>query len=182
MIDHGKDFLTGRLSLALTKRGIDHNCLAYANPLKALACAALKLSPEELEEAKKNRTEVLVDYQCTTDVRKFIQDLGTQMKVIFGDKIFTHHLCNLALTSPSPVLLVSDFRYPVECWGLQELEDLEVYTINIFNSMIRGTDEHSSENSLQDFGFDFYVNNTGLPGASASHIDQSVSDILNRIL
>jgi len=107
------------------------------------------------------------------NARYFIQDIGTLIRKIFDDKIFIN-LIEIAIdNSNSEKIVISDFRYKIEFDCLFETKETKsIKTIYIKNDQIVNNDSHSSENDLNDFKFDYILDNSVYDGRLETQINK----------
>ncbi len=160
----GKNYTAEILQNRLLRKGISCETLSFAEPLKDIVAKTFIITPSELEEYKNNpnRYKIMLkdidgnNSRELTDFRQVLNDLGTPiMKSYFGDNIWVNLTENKIKKSQSKVIIISDFRFPVE---RLQMKDTKVSTIRVNRVGL----EHSdlvSENSLNDFVFDYEINN-----------------------
>ena len=71
------------------------------------------------------------------------------------------------------VVIISDYRFPVEKEVFQELDEerYQVITVNVINRNCDTRDSHISENALHDEVFDYELDNTD-KGDLTLHIER----------
>lgn len=160
----GKNYTAEILQNLLIRKGISCETFSFAEPLKDIVAKTFLITPSELEEYKNNpnRYKILLKDNDSntsrelTDFRQVLNDLGTPiMKSYFGDNIWVNLTENKIKKSQSKVIILSDFRFPVE---RLQMKDIKVSTIRVNRDGL----EHSdlvSENSLNDFVFDYEIDN-----------------------
>lgn len=163
----GKNYTAEMLQNIMLRKNISCETLSFAEPLKDIVAKTFLITQSELEDYKNNpeRYKVLVrdtvedTSKELTDFRQVLNDLGTPiMKHYFGDNVWVNLTENKIKKSQSKVIIISDFRFPVEHL---KLKDTKVVTIKVNREGL----EHSdliSENSLNDFKFDYYIDNNVL--------------------
>jgi len=116
--------------------------------------AELSINEDNWYENKTNITRIL------------LQTYGTE---IFRNRVdenwWTDRLAERIKNSDAEVIIVTDFRFPNEYNRLTELvgDDNDIKTIHVFreadnDAAVTG---HSSENALDDFKFDYEIDNNG---------------------
>jgi hypothetical protein len=172
----GKDYTAQLIKEELNSLGysvaIDH----FARPMKEILSTTLGVSIDTFNKMKNNKTMLWTkdefgNFSELVDCRTVIQKFGSEaMKPIFGDCVWS----KLFWETPSPevdFMLVPDFRFPIEYKDLDHVKILKV------ESNKGKPDNHDSETSLNDFEFDFTVNNDDYT------LDKTtVKDFLNKYL
>lgn len=161
----GKDFFARQLSGELSKLGYSSKIVSFADPIKGIIADTFNISLQDLDNFKNNSTPVgIIDYgydedtvQKLTDFRSILQNFGTEaMKKWFGEDVWVKVLLERTRDMNYDFILVPDFRFLCEnlVGGI---------TVKICNNDIEknSTDEHRSENELNDFSFDHVFDNTG---------------------
>ena len=95
------------------------------------------------------------------DARVFLQYIGGIWKQVFYDGIWAD-LCINAVKKEKGNVVISDFRYPSEYTSMDNKFD-NITSIKVLGKNLYETDKydnHSSETSLNDFKFDYHINNT----------------------
>lgn len=105
-------------------------------------------------------TYSLEDNTLTIDARHFLQKVGEAFKILFNDQFIWAKLCAAELDK-NKNYIISDFRFP------EEFEEISknhlAHTVKVLGKNMNDTDKydtHSSETALNDFKFDFIINNT----------------------
>lgn len=96
------------------------------------------------------------------DARIFLQEMGGMWKVIFNDEQIWAKLAIAEMLSIKEDIIISDFRYP------QEFELVFKYFPNVSTVKLIGKncyesdeyDKHSSETALNNYRFNYQLNNT----------------------
>ena len=160
----GKNYTAEMLQSMLLKKNISCETFSFAEPLKDIVAKTFLISQSELEDYKNNpnRYKIMLkdnegsNSRILTDFRQVLNDLGTPiMKSYFGDNIWVNLTENKIKKSQSKVIIISDFRFPVE---KLQMKDTKVITIRVNKEGLA----HSnliSENSLNDFVFDYEIDN-----------------------
>ena len=180
----GKNYTAEMLQSMLLKKNISCETFSFAEPLKDIVAKTFLISQSELEDYKNNpnRYKIMLkdnegsNSRILTDFRQVLNDLGTPiMKSYFGDNIWVNLTENKIKKSQSKVIIISDFRFPVE---KLQMKDTKVITIRVNKEGLA----HSnliSENSLNDFVFDYEIDNN-VEGYSKLIIQ--LEDIIENIL
>lgn len=157
---HGKDFIAAMLKDSIEELGSSAEIMSFAEPMKNIISTIFGISLEDLDEYKNNPNQVTLqlfdNYNevLVTDFRAILQKFGSEaMKPIFGENVWHDLLIKRADKSEADYILVPDFRFPVE-----DID--EAIKVKVFNDDIKSDDTHTSETSLDDFKFDYYINNT----------------------
>jgi hypothetical protein len=161
----GKDFFAKLLRNELVDKGHDAEVVSFAEPMKKIISTIFGCGVLDLEQYKNNPDSYKItvtedkNHILSTDFRKVLQLFGTEgMKPIFGTDVWVQLLINAADELESKgveYVIVPDFRFLIENVG--------DYTVKVHNDEVESacTDGHSSENELNDFNFDYCIDNTG---------------------
>jgi hypothetical protein len=148
----------------LLKKNISCETFSFAEPLKDIVAKTFLISQSELEDYKNNpnRYKIMLkdnegsNSRILTDFRQVLNDLGTPiMKSYFGDNIWVNLIENKIKKSQSNVIIIPDFRFPIE---RLQMKDTKVHTIRVNREGLEPSDL-VSENSLNDFVFDYEIDN-----------------------
>jgi hypothetical protein len=160
----GKNYTAEMLQSMLLKKNISCETFSFAEPLKDIVAKTFLISQSELEDYKNNpnRYKIMLkdnegsNSRILTDFRQVLNDLGTPiMKSYFGDNIWVNLTENKIKKSQSKVIIISDFRFPVE---KLQMKDIKVITIRVNKEGLEPSNL-VSENSLNDFVFDYEIDN-----------------------
>jgi len=102
-----------------------------------------------------------VDGVQKIDARRFLQNMNV-FKTIFDDEDIWINQTIDKINQLNGDIVISDFRFPNECTRIKECFE-NVTTIKIIGKNFYDMDEydnHSSETSLNDWKFDYHINNT----------------------
>ena len=179
--DSGKDFVSGELSNSLRFSDI----VAFATPMKDILSVMFGISKSDLDKYKNDAdsiyigTEGICDelYDTTeiTDFRSIIQRFGSEaMKPIFGKDVWVDLLLKMIKTLDAEYVIVSDWRFINEYEGVNDMFDVVTVRVDDHN-LLAGT--HDSEHQLDDFQFDYRINNTAKTDDVLQHIHQLASMI-----
>ena len=180
----GKNYTAEMLQNIILKKNISCEIFSFAEPLKDIVAKTFLITHSELEEYKNNPNRYKIMLRDNdgdtskelTDFRQVLNDLGTPiMKSYFGENIWVNLIENKIKKSQSNVILIPDFRFPIE---KLQMKDIKVSTIRVNKEGL----EHSdlvSENSLNDFVFDYEIDNN-VEGYSKLIIQ--LEDIIENIL
>ena len=122
-------------------------CISLASPMKEILADTLGISVEEVERLKNNESN---------PHRGYLQRFGQKAKEYFGEECWIEYNRHVIANLPKgTTAIIPDFRYPNET----KAGDI---TINVVNPKLPGvTDNHSSENSMNNFEFDYTIINNG---------------------
>jgi hypothetical protein len=148
----GKDFSANILLEKLP----NSEKIAFADPIKRILSNTLEISIDEFDDFKNNHYDIKYDSKSLT-FRKFIQNFGESVKNEFGNDIWAKLARDKILSSKKDYIIISDFRFLVE---YETLKDLDIVTLKINDNSIQNDDTHISENELNDFEFDYQIDNT----------------------
>jgi len=157
----GKDFVSEKLSELIKGSSV----VTLAEPLKDIIATTMSVSKDALEKYK-NNSELLFVHEtpCTnlwqskkvTDFRHILQRFGTDaMKKHFGDDVWVDLL--IRKLPAEGVVIVSDWRFISEYLALSKVGD--IITVRVEDSNIK-PDAHISEHELDNFDFDYYIENS----------------------
>ena len=160
----GKNYTAEMLQSMLLKKNISCETFSFAEPLKDIVAKTFLITHSELEEYKNNPNRYKIMLRDNdgdtskelTDFRQVLNDLGTPiMKSYFGENVWVNLIENKIKKSQSNVILIPDFRFPIE---KLQMKDIKVSTIRVNKEGIAHSDL-VSENSLNDFVFDYEIDN-----------------------
>lgn len=180
----GKNYTAEMLQNMFLKKGISCETFSFAEPLKDIVAKTFLITPSELEDYKNSpdRYKVSVKDRVEdtlkelTDFRQILNDLGTPiMKSYFGENIWVNLTENKIKKSQSNVILIPDFRFPVE---YLQMKDTKVHTIKVNREGLEYSDL-ISENSLNDFVFDYVIDNNV---EGYSKLMEQLEDIIKEIM
>lgn len=169
----GKDHVSSGLNRLI----VDSTICSFANPLKDIMAMTLNLSLLELNELKNEEAHVSCGGEDTTTVRTILQVFGTEaMKKYFGEDVWAQ----LALKNipSSKVVIYSDWRFEDEVRVMSEFHN--VVTVRIVDRNLT-TDNHSSERALDNYDFDFIIDNTAKDKSVDVQIDSLKEFIIARV-
>ena len=135
--------------------------MSFAEPLKFIAKTIFGISDEELDKFKNDKEGIyhlsgFRQYKFLTDFRQVLTKVGSDaLKPIFGDDVWVKVIKEKMLKSDADVIIIPDFRFFVENAFKNSI------TIRIVNDDIVNDTTHQSETELDNFKFDFYLDNTG---------------------
>lgn len=178
----GKDYNAILIKQELESRGYSVSILSFAEPIKTIIAETFGITVEQVELYKNEPSEYGLEIRAYPDnqpscvieyvgMRDILQRFGTEaMKPIFGDDVWASLLYKRAEKSGSDFVLVPDFRFIIE-------DNINAIKVNVFNNDIESTDTHASETELNDFTFDYYIDNTGQPD-----LTEQIKEITDKLI
>lgn len=152
----GKDFFASLLYAELVNAGHTAAVLAFADPIKDIMSVALNIARDELDEFKNSAAPVYIQNKHVSDARQVLQNFGTEaMKKYFGEDVWVNLLRSSAEKTNAEFIIVPDFRF--FCEHLPGSTTVRILNHDIASA----SDLHRSENELNEFKFDFVLDNTG---------------------
>ena len=159
----GKDYSTSLLAESLRSRGYSVEVKSFAEPMKHILSVIFGVSLDTIETAKNephNFPVVMTQsntkdnaVRFSTDMRQILQRFGSDaMKPIFGDDVWVRLMDQYVQSSSADFIIVPDFRFLIE-------HIPSATTIRIKCNLAESTDQHVSEIELDDFAFDYVLNN-----------------------
>ena len=147
--------------------------LSFAQPLKEILADTLNISLSELED-KKNNNETINWFNGYISFRQLLQRFGNgKMKTFFGKDVW------VKLTESKikdDLVVISDFRFKEEYEYLKKFH--KVITIKVERDL-KNDDKDESENDLNDFKFDYVINNNGTLIETEKQVIKILSEVLN---
>lgn len=180
----GKDFSATKLKEKLEENGYSVQILSFAGPLKQIVAELFGITIDDLDlfknEPEKYKVKIInsddgILMAHELDLRLILQILGTDvLKKYFGDGVWVDLMNKEIAKSTSDFILIPDFRFICE-----HLDDS--ITIKIRNDEIdkNFTDTHKSENELNEFVFDYELDNTNYRDIE-DDINKLVIEILSK--
>ena len=159
----GKDYSTSLLAGSLRSRGYSVEVKSFAEPMKQILSVIFGVSLGTIETAKnephnfpvvmtQSNTEANA-VRFSTDMRQILQRFGSDsMKPIFGDDVWARLMDQYVQSSSADFIIVPDFRFLIE-------HIPSTITIRIKCNLAESADQHVSEIELDDFAFDYVLNN-----------------------
>ena len=159
----GKDYSTSLLAGSLRSRGYSVEVKSFAEPMKQIMSVIFGVSLGTIETAKnephnfpivmtQSNTEANA-VRFSTDMRQILQRFGSEaMKPIFGDDVWVRLMDQYVQSSSADFIIVTDFRFLIE-------HIPSATTIRIKCNLAESADQHVSEIELDDFAFDYVLNN-----------------------
>jgi len=147
----GKDTFAQLLIEELALRGVNSKKFAFADAMKDIVADMFDIDRNTLDYYKNKPESVIFDSKIT-DFRKLLQRFGSgKMKEIFGKTVWRDIV--VKQFDKDSVNIVTDFRFPEEYIK-------GAFTVKVDRG-IKNNDEHISEKALDDFNFDYVVDNSG---------------------
>ena len=181
----GKDYTASMLEEKLKEHETIQN-LSFAYPIKKIMASTFDISLEELDTLKNDKeplyTEVPkldgYDYKEVSDFRLILQRFGTEaMKPLFGEAVWANLLLSRILDDTKPgIVLVPDFRFNIESEIIKS-SNYRVITLYVRNDGIDSSDSHASERELDEYVFDYEINNTGYTDNLERQINTFIKDM-----
>lgn len=152
----GKDFFASLLYTELVNAGHTAAVLSFADPIKDIMSVALNISRDELDEFKNGAVPIYIQNKHVSDARQVLQNFGTEaMKKYFGEDVWVDLLRSRAEKTNADFIIVPDFRFFSEHLPGS-------VTVRVLNhDIVSASDLHRSENELNEFNFDYELDNTG---------------------
>jgi hypothetical protein len=105
-----------------------------------------------------------IDDTLNVDARKFLQNMNI-FKFLFNDENIWINLLytKILKLEDEHNIIISDFRFPNEYTALEKLHDFKITAIKIIGKNLYDVDQydtHKSETSLNDWEFNYHINNT----------------------
>lgn len=159
----GKDYTTGLIAESLRSRGHSVEIKSFAEPMKQIISVIFGVSLGTIETAKNephNFPIVMTQSHAksnavrfSTDMRQILQKFGSEaMKPIFGDDVWARLMDQYVQSSSADFIIVPDFRFLIE-------HIPSAMTVRIKCNLAESADQHVSEIELDDFAFDYVLNN-----------------------
>ena len=165
----GKNYVARKCMEILKEKGYTVDCGAFADDLKLFTAITLGITLEELDRLK-NSSEPFLKNGST--VRECIQRLGTDVfRGTIDPDIWNKRLAKKIYEANVDFYFVTDSRFKndTEEWRfLDRYEDdkVEYRNYDCINVWVNGGDkdvikegDHISEHLLDDFKFDYYIDN-----------------------
>jgi len=148
----GKDTLATLVSEEMQRLGKTVEIMSFAYPMKKILAVTLGITDEELDALKNDPAN---------PHRGYLQRLGTEgAKPWFGDDVWSQLALKATRNSDADVIIFADFRFPEEGRGFPY--EFETSTLKVYRPSLKtdNNDNHISERALDDYEFDYEVNNS----------------------
>lgn len=143
----GKDYIANILKEKLGNCEIMH----YADSMKQIIADTFEISLEELDNYKNENVEITFNGKRIT-FRRVLQCFATEaIKPVFGNNIWKRIVLEKIKETNAEYIIIPDFRFPEEY-----IEDS--LTVKVLGGDTNDT--HISESALNDFKFDYIIDNT----------------------
>ena len=135
--------------------------MSFAEPIKFITKTIFNISEEKLENFKNEHAGIYCyddsnELDILTNFREVLTKVGSDaLKPIFGNDVWVKVIKEKMLKSDADIIIIPDFRFLVENAFKNSV------TIRINNDDIVNDTTHPSETELDNFKFDFYLDNTG---------------------
>jgi len=162
----GKDYTAEMLQDVIIADGKSCEIMSFAAPLKRIIAKTFGITLNELENYKNDTEKYNYLIQSKEEnnsitilkngnFRKILQIFGTEaMKEEFGEDVWVKLLYKQVDESYADYIIITDFRFNIE------YKDDSI-TLKIKNDDMEDNDTHASETELNDFNFDYVLDNTG---------------------
>ena len=153
----GKDYFAELLKKELEEQDVSVEIIAFADSIKDILCTSLGIDLDTFNEYKNDREPIVMNGKEYNDVRTFIQKFGTEaMQTAFGKSVWVDVFLKKVEKSFAAYIIVPDFRFKHEFIKGS-------HTIQVINGYLKSNDSHASETELDEFKFQYQVDNTGHP-------------------
>lgn len=157
----GKDTVAGFLKEIAEENGYKVIIHRFAGVLKAILATTLDMGISDVEKYKNSNTNIQILYHTLT-MRQALQHLGDALKQSFGMDVFARIVEQKINTDVQNIkelryngkvlFIVPDFRFP------NEHRQKDWITVDVHRNR-DGGDEHYSEIALDDYNFDYIIDN-----------------------
>jgi len=178
----GKDFSASILHEKLAVKNTV-TTMSVAGPMKNIISTIFGISLEQLDKFKNEPENYMIkidgfpEYEGTT-FRQTLTRFGTDaMYPEFGENVWADLFVSKIKESKSDIILVPDFRYISEHVSALET-GFNVVTLFINNDECDSVDTHRSETELDDFRFDYSIDNTGYSEKLYDYLDTFIAEKL----
>ena len=180
----GKDHNAKLLKEKLEDNGYSVAIISFAYPIKDIIAKTFNISVDDVELYKNESDEYGLEIKVYPNnqpsgvikyinMREILQRFGTEaMKPYFGKDVWAKLTYDKIEEMGCDFSIIPDFRFP------EEYRD-DIITIKVKNDVIdnASTDSHSSENSLNDFNFNYEIDNTGYCDTNAQ-LDKIIENLI----
>lgn len=170
----GKDYVSDHIKNVLELNGKSVFKFAFADELKKYICILFNIDLDTLNSLKNSEEPFTKN---GTTIRQCLQRLGTDIFSTYDKYYWTKIAANIINNTDYQYYIISDFRYPHETEIRSFVNNSKIYTINILgnpNNQIKANN-HISETSLNEFSFDFVIDNS----THNFNIDNLIEILLN---
>lgn len=170
----GKDFFANLLKEKLNQHGKTCDIFHFADGIKDILSVTFNITNQELNHYKDLESEIYVNTEngqkSILNFRKLLQRFGTEaMQTFFGKDVWKNQVLKKIENSKCDYVLIPDFRF------------LHENITNATTILILGgktVDNHISENQLQNFKFDYIINNKD---QNFYYLDQATDDLIFKL-
>lgn len=180
----GKDHNAKLLKEKLEENGYSVAIIAFAYPIKDIIAKTFNISVDDVELYKNESDEYGFEIKVYPNnqpsgvikyinMREILQRFGTEaMKPYFGKDVWAKLTYERIDEMGCDFSIIPDFRFP------EEYRD-DIITIKVRNDVIdsASNDGHSSENSLNNFNFNYEIDNTGYCDTNAQ-LDKIIENLI----
>ena len=163
------------------KEYLDAEIVSFAKPVKDLMCLTFGITHEQLDKFKNNKETLYIDedsiFTPFIDFREILENFATDAmreSGYFKESIWIDLAKDKINNSEKDYILIPDFRFPNE---FDELSEYNIKTVRVNNSNIIRSDS-KAESSLEDFKFDFYIDNSKM---DIEDLKRQVKDIIDML-
>lgn len=119
---------------------------------------------------------LMADYKKTTDLKTFMYAKGytEERKFKKGDRISGNSLMEYINETSLPNWIITDCRFPNEAEAIREKDGI---IIRVNRSNVKPVNNHPSETSLDDWAFDYIIDNS----STLASLKRDIQEILTEI-
>ncbi len=145
---------------------------SYANSLKlGIGRSVFGLSDRQMDDQKE-----IIDPFWNLTPRQILQKAGTDaMRTIFGEDIWVKTLERRINLNPKDNYAIMDVRFPNEGDAIKKMGG---YVINVQREIVGTTSQHISETAMNDYKYDYAVDNN----STFEHLHNQLRTIVFEIL
>lgn len=142
----------------------DSEIVHFADDMKKSAAIALGLAPDFFKHDISKLHRFLVDINplgepVTMTGREFLQKFGTDcIRNVIGQEFWVVRMMEKIADLRARYIIIPDVRFPNEYHAIKQAGGL---VVRINREEAETGDTHPSETALDDFHFDFYIDNNG---------------------
>lgn len=151
----GKDYIANFIAEKLNPDCVD--IFKFADVLKEHITDVTGHSREQIDKLKDDSEYKIKIAGKNLTMREILQQFGDKLRKNFGNDIFINAMIRKIDASDKDMILVPDFRLPLECYKLKTYNmsnNENVVKTLLIQSDMKNDDEHITENALNDFKFD----------------------------
>ncbi len=177
----GKDYSAGLLDFGLTEKACNTKIMSFASPMKEIIAQTFNISLSDLDKYKNDPDNYRIHIKddstriFETTFRGILQRFGTEgMKPTFGDNVWGDLVVAKIQASDRDTFIIPDWRFNSE-WSVMNA-NFNVITVRV-NGADVNKDLHSSETGLDNFDFDFVLDNTEYDGRLQRQIKELIANV-----